>query len=254
MKEEHQGPHISIKAEPVFNISNFHITNSLLASFIVIVLFTLLALYYSSQVNKKKKGSLFYVLHFVINGLYGFFKSVVGNNIDTFFPWLGAFFFYILFQNWFGLLPGVGSLLVKVLENGEEKAVPLLRANTADLNTTIALGIIAVVLIQYFGVKFLGAKNHIAKYINTKGPIDFVLGLLEIISDFSRILSFSFRLYGNIFAGEVLIAIIVFILPIFLPFATLPFLMMEVFVGVIQALVFSMLTAVFLNIAVQKHH
>lgn len=254
MKEEAHGPHISIKAETVFDIFGFHITNSMLLSIIVTLFFLALALYYNFQINKKNKGSLFYVLHFAVNAVYGFFKSVVGDKIDTFFPWLGAFFFYILLQNWFGLLPGVGSLMLKVYDHGEEHVVPLLRANTADLNTTIALGIIAVILIQYFGVKFLGLRDHIAKYINTKGPIDFVLGLLEVVSEFSRILSFSFRLYGNIFAGEVLIAIIVFILPAFLPFGTLPFLMMEVFVGLIQALVFSMLTAVFLNVAVQKHH
>jgi F-type H+-transporting ATPase subunit a len=254
MKEEHQGPHISIKAEPVVDLFGFHITNSLLTSFIVTLFFLAIALYYNSEMKKRKKGGLFYILHFVINLVYGLFQSVVGNKIEVFFPWLGAFFFYILLQNWFGLLPGVGSLLVKVNEAGEEHMVPLLRANTADLNTTIALGITSVVLIQYFGFRFLGAKDHIAKYFNFKGPMDFVMGLLEVISEFSRILSFSFRLYGNIFAGEVLIAIMVFILPIFLPFATLPFLGLEVFVGAIQALVFSMLTAVFLNMAVQKHH
>ena len=106
-------------------------------------------------------------------------------------------------------------------------------------------------MIQVFGIKFLGFKDYIKKYINLTNPINFVLGILEIVSELSKILSFSFRLFGNIFAGEVLLTIVAFLVPVL---ASFPFIMLEIFVGFIQALVFSMLTAVFISGAIAKHH
>ena len=158
---------------------------------------------------------------------------------------------FILFQNWFGLLPGVGSILIGVAEGHEVHTVPLLRANNADLNATLSLGIISVLLTQIFGIKFLGFKTYIKKFINFSNPISFFTGILEIISEFSKVISFSFRLFGNIFAGEVLLAIIAFLIPIL---ASFPFLLLELFVGLVQALVFSMLSAVFLSVAISKEH
>lgn len=131
----------------------------------------------------------------------------------------------------------------------ELEFVPLLRGATADLNTTLALAIIAVVSIQVYGVKSLGL-SYFKKFLNFSDPIMFGVGILEIVSEFSRIISFAFRLFGNIFAGEVLLTVIAFLMPLFAP---LPFLGLELFVGFIQALVFSMLTAVFLNMATVSH-
>ena len=245
------GPHISIKAEPLFNIAGFHITNSLFSSIIVTILFLLLALNYSTEVQKERKNGLFYFTHFILLQIYNLFNSVVGSKISVFFPWLGAFFLYILFENWFGLLPGAGSILLRVKEAEGFGYAPLLRANTADLNTTLVLGIVAIVLVQYYGIKYVGFTGYIKKYINFSGPMAFILGILEIVSEISRIISFSFRLYGNIFAGEVLLVIISFLVPVL---ASFPFLVMEIFVGLIQALVFSMLTSVFFDLATVKHH
>jgi len=247
---EKSGPHISIKAEPVFHIAGFNVTNSLLTSLVVTGFFLALALYYFYESKKDKKSRAYYFIHWVLLTIYNLFKSVLGDNALLFFPWVGTMFLYILLQNWFGLLPGVGSVLWRTTSEHGVETVPLFRANTADLNTTLTLGIIAVVLIQYYGFKHLGVKVHLSKYFNFKGPMDFALGILELISEASRVLSFSFRLYGNIFAGEVLIAIVASLIPVLITF---PFLLMEIFVGVVQALVFSMLTAVFLNVAIHKH-
>jgi F-type H+-transporting ATPase subunit a len=126
---------------------------------------------------------------------------------------------------------------------------PLFRAATADLNLTFALAIVAVLAIQVYGLAALG-RGYVSKFFNFSSPMAFGLGILEFISEVSRIISFAFRLFGNIFAGEVLLAVMAFLLPFIVP---LPFLVMEVFVGFIQALVFSMLTAVFLNMAVTAH-
>lgn len=123
---------------------------------------------------------------------------------------------------------------------------PLFRAATADLNMTLALAIVSVIAMQYFGFKNLGA-HYSSRFINFKDPIMFGVGLLELASDISKIVSFAFRLFGNVFAGEVLLMVIAFLMPFIVP---LPFLFMELFVGLVQALVFSMLSTAFFNVAV----
>jgi len=243
-------PKISIKAETIYDLFGFHLSNSLFLSFFVIVFFLLIALKYSHESRSKNKGGFFYFFQFIVKSIYTLFKSILGDKIDYFFPLLLSFFIYILIQNWFGLLPGVGSILIKIEEHRKQVFVPLFRGNNADLNATLALGIISVTMIQVYGLKFLGLA-YLKKFINLANPINFALGLLEIVSEFSRILSFSFRLFGNIFAGEVLLTIVAFLVPVL---AAFPFLMLEIFVGLVQALVFSMLTAVFISGAVEAHH
>jgi F-type H+-transporting ATPase subunit a len=244
-------PTISIKAEPLFEIAGFVITNCFVTSLLAIALTFFLARYYHHQATLEKKSNLFYILHFVVKTVYDLFQPIMGEKTEAVFPLLGAFFFYILFQNWFGLLPGVGSLLLKIHHHHKEIFVPILRSNNADLNTTLALALISVSSIQYYGVKFLGFKTYIKKYVNFSSPIACFLGVLEAVSELSKVLSFAFRLFGNIFAGEVLLTIIAFLIPVL---ASFPFLMLEIFVGMIQALIFSMLTAVFMSIAVSGHH
>jgi len=131
-------------------------------------------------------------------------------------------------------------------ESHGTKFVPLLRGSTADLNMTFAIALVAVFSMQYFGFKFLG-KHYSSRFVNFKNPIMGFIGLLEIISDTSKIISFAFRLFGNIFAGEVLLAVMAFLMPFIAP---MPFLFLELFVGFIQAVVFSTLTSVFINVAV----
>ncbi|OGK17371.1 hypothetical protein A2774_04205 [Candidatus Roizmanbacteria bacterium RIFCSPHIGHO2_01_FULL_39_12c] len=244
-------PEISIKAEPIFHFLNLPLTNSLLLSIVVFIVFFILAYGYSQEAQKAKKKVFYYLFNFVLKNIYQLFQAILKDKTAYFFPLLGSFMLYILFQNWFGLLPGVGSILIKVSENQHVQSVPLLRANNADLNATISLGIISVLLIQIFGIKFLGFKEYSKKFVNLSNPISFFTGILEIVSEISKVISFSFRLFGNIFAGEVLLVIIAFLIPVL---ASFPFLMLEVFVGLIQALVFSMLTAVFLSVAISKEH
>ncbi|MBI5019708.1 F0F1 ATP synthase subunit A [Candidatus Gottesmanbacteria bacterium] len=130
--------------------------------------------------------------------------------------------------------------------HGETKFVPLFRAATADLNMTLALALVSVIAMQYFGFRTLGA-HYASRFVNFKDPIMFGVGILELASDISKVVSFAFRLFGNIFAGEVLLAVLAFLIPFIVP---LPFLFMELFVGVVQALVFSMLSTAFFNVAV----
>ena len=249
--EEGQKPHIIIKAEKIFEILGFPITNSFLLSFIVFLIFTLGSLIYYHQSKEKKKGNFYYLVNFIVKSLYNLFYSVLKEKTDYFFPLLASFFLFILLQNWAGLLPGVGSLLIKIKEHGDLIAVPLFRANTADLNTTLALAAISVFLSQIFAIKYLGFKRYINKFYRLKDPMSFFIGTLEVISEFSKVISFAFRLFGNVFAGEVLLTIIAFLIPVLVSF---PFLILELFVGFIQALVFSMLTTVFISVAIAKDH
>lgn len=267
-------PHISIKAEQIFSIFGFPIMNSMLLSWVVLLVFILIGRYYASQLHRKKKSTLFYVFHTFFVGIRGLVASILHEKSAIFFPLLGAYFFFILLNNWFGLLPGVGSLLVQPLTSHEavvlkpspdgfdaepptyelhiDPSIPLFRANAADLNTTLALALITVFLIQYYGIKYNGLRGYMKKFVDFSSPIKFFVGILELISEFSRILSFSFRLFGNILAGEILITIVAFLLPSYVSFLLLPFFTLEILAGFIQAFVFTMISTVLIGMATQK--
>lgn len=284
---------ISLAAEKIGSIAGFPITNSLLATWLTMAV--LAALTFVSTRNMSLVPSRAQsIAEVIIGALYDFFSAVTGKYAKKFFPIVASIFMFVIMANWIGLMPGFGTIgffhAVKELqaetavpkthetttppavesvtelsgkteanptpekkEGAETEFVPLLRAATADLNMTIGLAIFAVIAIQYYGFSIVGPK-YSTKFVNFKDPILFYVGILELISDISKIVSFAFRLFGNIFAGEVLLAVMAFLMPFIIP---LPFLMMELFVGFIQALVFSMLTAVFLNLAVShgdEHH
>lgn len=249
-------PHISIKAEKIFEVAGFPVTNSVVLSLMVTCLFFFLAQFYYISLQKEagKKNWLFYLIHGAFQSLYDLNKSILKEKTPYFFGLLGAIFFFVAFNSWSGLIPGVGSVLIEVGDHGHEHDIPLLRAATADLNTTLALAILAVVLVQYYGLKYLGVFEYMGKFINFKSPIDFIVGLIELLSEFSKIISFSFRLFGNIFAGEVMITIIASLIPVYASFITGPIFLFEYFVGFIQALVFMLLTAVFTGLAMTKEH
>jgi F-type H+-transporting ATPase subunit a len=178
-------------------------------------------------------------------------ESISGHTkARQFFPLIFTLFIFILTLNWLGLLPGVGTIGLNHLdESGYLEFTPVFRAGTADLNTTLALAIVAMIAVQYYAVKYIGFKGHLGKFINFSNPINFFVGILELISEFAKVISFAFRLFGNIFAGEVLLAVMAFLIPVLIP---VPFLGLEIFVGLIQAFVFAMLTLVFLTLATEK--
>lgn len=140
--------------------------------------------------------------------------------------------------------------VTEVVEEGHNKMVPIFRAATADLNTTLALALISVVLTQIFGVSHLGL-SYFKKFIDFSNPLNFIVGILELVLEFAKIISFAFRLFGNIFAGEVLLVVMTYLIAIVVP---TPFYALELFVGFIQALVFSMLSLIFFNLATKGHH
>lgn len=242
-------PHITLAAETLWTWWGLPITNALLTTWIVMGLLIVGSVILTRNISLVP-SHVQSIAELVVGGLYDFFRTVTGTFIDKFFPLLASLFIFIIAANWVGLLPGVGTIgFFRIGEDAHAAVatfVPLLRGATADLNTTVALAIVTVLAIQYFGFRTVGA-NYSTRFINFKNPIYFFLGILEIISELSKVISFAFRLFGNIFAGEVLLTVMAFLMPFIVP---LPFLMLELFVGFIQALVFSMLTAVFLNVAI----
>ncbi len=243
--------HISISAEPIFHVGSIAITNSMFVSWLVTGLLCLFAILAYPKIKSTSKPSRFQsTLESIIEALYGLVIGVVGERkAKDIFPYIATFFLFILLGNWAGLLPGFGSIGFTEITHGKEIFVPYFRGATADINITLGLALSSVGLIQYIGLKNLGL-HYFSKFFTLKDPISCFIGILELVAEFAKILSFAFRLFGNIFAGEVLLTVIAFLVPIVAP---LPFLGLELFVGLVQALVFSMLTLVFMQMATISH-
>jgi F-type H+-transporting ATPase subunit a len=240
--------HISLAAETIFYLGSFPVTNSLLASLVVTVLLLIITLVIRIALKNNPDG-VQNAFEAIIEYLLNLSESIGGAKTRKFLPLVLTFFIYILFCNWISLLPGFGSIGFYKTINGTKEFLPLLRGSAADLNMTLALGLIAFFSIQYYG--FSGQKlGYLKKFFDFSSPIMFFTGILELVSEFARIISFSFRLFGNIFAGEVLLSVMTFLIPVIIP---VPFIGLELFVGLIQALVFALLTLVFINIAMTTH-
>lgn len=261
----------TIFAEPIFHVGNFTVTNSLLTAWLVVLVIIILAWRVKRKINLIPRG-IQNVAEALIDFFLDFFDSITGSRDKStrFFPFVFAFFIFILLCNLAGLLPGVGTIGQVVAESGEKVFVPYFRGGTADLNTTLALATIGVVASHIFSILALGFWKYFNKFINIKAfleiphkirkdptillinPIKFLVGVMEIISELAKVASLSFRLFGNIFAGEVLLASMSAILAFGLP---LPFMFLEVMVGVIQALIFSVLVLSYLSmLSIEEEH
>ncbi len=243
--------HISIAADVITNIFGLPISNTLIASFLTTI-FLVILFYLSTKNLKKVPRGIQNILEILIEGLYNTVQDVTRDKKRTekFFPIVATIFLFVLFSNWMGLLPGFASIGFYQEVEGHSTLVHFLRSANSDLNTTLALSIVSVFATQLFGIMALGLAGYTKKFINFSSPVAFFIGILEIISETAKLVSFSFRLFGNVFAGEVLLLVIMTIAPFIAP---VPFFAMELFVGFIQALVFAMLTIVFMNSAVMVH-
>ena len=237
---------ISFAAE---KIAGLPITNAALTSIVGSLIIILLAVLLTKNlrtVPQKKQN----FAEWLVEGFYNLVLGITGGDrqkATKIFPIGAAFFLFIIINNWLGLVPGVGSIGVKEIIGSKEDFVPIFRGANADLNMTLALAVFSVGAIQYYGISTL-KLGYFKKFINFSSPIKFFVGALESISEFAKIISFSFRLFGNIFAGEVLLAVITGLVPYIAP---LPFYGLEMFVGLVQALVFAMLSLVFVSVAMQ---
>jgi F-type H+-transporting ATPase subunit a len=282
-------PHVYLPGEklsetPLFGIAGFYPTNTLIGLILADIIVLLLAVGVSRGVagGKQVLTGISGAVEGLIEMLYGITESTAGKWTKQIFPWFATITLLVLAANWSGLIPGNETIgLVHEYKNGHplvevggmktiweggagipaegEKyaIIPFLRPVSTDLNFTFALAVVAVVMVQVFGFRSQG-MGYLTKFWNTKtlfskpifGVIDFGVGILELVSEFSKILSFAFRLFGNMFAGAVLLFVIGSLVPVF---AQSMFYLLEFFIGLIQAIVFGMLTMVFMAQATQGH-
>jgi F-type H+-transporting ATPase subunit a len=282
-------PEITVAPEKLFDIplpwgGTFPFVNTLPTLIVTILLLVVLAYFtnrslkQSAQIDLVPRG-IGNVVEAILEVLYNLTEGSAGMKwARAIFPWFATILIYVLFANLLKLIPGfetigilhhveeghaisplAGNWNLLTSEEGQNVLVPFFRGISVDLNFTFALALIAVVMIQVIGVRAQGGA-YFSKFFNTRrmftvpffGAMDFLVGLLEVISELSKILSFAFRLFGNMFAGVVLASIVAALLG---RFSILPAMVMmfELFVGVIQAFVFGMLTMVFMAQATQGH-
>ena len=277
-------PEISLAPEVLFRPGGFPFTNSLLMTIIVDLVLLVLIVLGVGRMATVPRG-LQNMLEVAVEMLYGLGETIDRRNIHRFFTLVATIFFFVLFSNLLALLPGVGSVGIcttheaAAVNPGQEETepaepvegaavephynpcgtdaeghelvlIPLLRAPSADLNMTLALALIVFVATQYFGFHDLGL-GYLRKFFTFEGGLmGFFVGILEFISEFVRIIAFMFRLFGNIFAGEVVLLVMAFLAPWLLP---APFYGFELFVAFIQAFIFAVLALVFMSLATQAH-
>ena len=243
-----QEAHITLAAEKLFSIGPIPVTNSILTTWIVTMLLIAFA-YFATRKISPVPNFLQNIAESMVEALADLVASVAGDKTKVFLPIVASFFFFILLGNYLGLFPGVGTIGFHEIVNGKEVFIPFFRSINSDLNTTVALALVSVIATHYLAIKYLGLGGYIGKFLSLN-PIFLFVGILEIIGEATKILSLSFRLFGNIFAGEVLLTtaankLFAFIVPV-------PFYMLELLVGFVQALIFAMLTLVFMVILTQK--
>lgn len=255
-----------LAAETIFHIGSFPITNTIINGVIATVLFLVLAVLVNRAVKK------YYHADRAPKGVLNFFESILEiflSQIDSvtkdrkktlrFLPIVGGIFLFVLVSNWLSQIPGTGTL--GVWRGGE--LIPLLRPATSDLNLTLGMALAVVILSHFLGIAAIGFFKYANKFIKLGdiwhavksgkvgqigiSLIEFFVGLLEVVSEVAKVLSLSLRLFGNIFAGEVLLTVMASLLAYILP---LPFMGLELLVGIVQAMVFALLTLVYLTIAI----
>lgn len=246
------GPHISIKADEIANVAGISITNShALGAIGLLVLVWLMFRTRAAVLGRKKHNFATRLIHWVFDGLYGTVRQVIPDEkwARRVAPLSITIFFFVIAQYWLGLLPFVGPVTVG------EHHTPLFRGGVADLNMTFGLAIVTIVAAQIYAFKYLGFKGNMGRYfINPlKDPIMAFVGILELVAEVSRLLGLSFRLFGNVLAGEVLLIMIAYLAQYVSPAALQPFYLFELFIGGIQAYIFFMLTTVFISLGLAHH-
>lgn len=241
--------HVSLTAEPLFSIGGVTITNSMVLG-VIGTLIVLLVMFYAARKVKRGQTNRFVGLfRWAFDSLYGQITDIISDRklARSIAPLAITIFFFVLINYWLSVLPGVGT----ITWNG----VPIFRALVADLNFTFALAIITIVAVQIYAIKTLGVWGNTGRYLRNplKDPIGAFEGFLELIGEFSRGLALSFRLFGNAFAGEILL-MVAGLLTSYFATVTLPvFMAFELFIGFIQAYVFFILTVIFTSLAQESH-
>jgi F-type H+-transporting ATPase subunit a len=262
-----------LAAETIFHIGSFAVTNSyingvLTTLALVALAFVIQQITGTSSWRQAPQGVLNF-FEWLFEQVLTFMDQVTGNPVITKRAALLVIplFFFILISNWTGLLPGIGSIGMYQLHEGHVELIPLFRPATSDLNMTVVMALTAVIVSHVGGIMIIGFWKYFNKFIKVRdlwralislspvkimvAAIEFIVGIIEIFSEIAKVASLSLRLFGNVFAGEVLLTVLAGLIPVLLP---LPFIALELLVGIVQALVFSLLTLVYITMAMSEPH
>lgn len=237
------GLNISLAPEVLFYIGSWPISNALFWFFWLWLAFLVGALILRANLKMiPGKGQNFVEL--MVTGAYDFTESIIGKGkkAERVFPLVSTMFFFVLVANLLPYLPGQAAITF----NNGDKIVPLFRSIASDYGLVFMMTIITVITVQIIAIIVSGPFRYLGKFINLRSPLKFFLGIMDLIGEVAKIVSLSFRLFGNIFAGEVLGAVMLFLAPFFIP---LPFMFLGLLTAVVQAFVFSVLTLVFISMA-----
>lgn len=244
------GPTVHITPGELFKIGSFSITNSILYAWICSVLIVIISITVARMVRVKPRKGLVQFFELGTDFITNLIASAMGSREKAikYAPYFVSIFFFIVLSNWFGLLPGVGEAIT---HNG----TPVFRPFTADLNGTLAAACVSMFFIQLFSIREAGLLPHLRHYFNGsfKNPMTIFLGLFEILGEFTRIGSLALRLFLNVAIGEIIISVFSYLGKFAAPLTSLPFVILEMLVGALQAYIFVMLSVMYLAVAV-KHH
>jgi F-type H+-transporting ATPase subunit a len=240
----------ALEAETIFRVAGFRVPNTLLSTLFVDGVIVALILAARRRIALVP-GRFLQVVEAIVDYLRTTVEQVAGERSAIIFPWVGVFFIYILVNNLMGLFPGFGSVgFFRPGDGGKLNLVPILRATTSDLNTTLALAIVSVFATHVLAIRTTGIVDYLKRFF-TLNPVFLFVGILEIIQELTKFISFSFRLFGNISGGESVLRTVASLFAFLLP---VPFLALEILVGVVQAAVFALLTMAFMTILTEPSH
>jgi F-type H+-transporting ATPase subunit a len=242
--------HVAIKAETLFHLGPIAVTNSMVGTLIATALLASLA-WWASRNHAVVPSRLQSLLEFPVEFLADIVRAQSGSRWRAILPPVLTIFLLVLVANYVGLLPGVGTVGVHVVEDGHEAVAPIIRPASADLNFTLALALVAFVLFVSWGIRANGVRGYLKETFVANPPyMTPLMTPIHIVSELSRIISLSMRLFGNVFAGEILLAVM-----LALTFAIVPvaFLGLEMIFGAVQALVFALLTLTYITLATAGH-
>ncbi len=266
-----------IAAEPIFHIGSFPVTNSLITAWVAVALFVVVGFLVKRSIKHvpseaeggdHRPSKLQNFFEAVVEFMLGYVDQVTHDRARSrkFLPIVGSLFLFILVCNWMAQIPGVGSIWRTIELHGHIENAPVFRPAAADLNLTLAMALLTVVASHVFGIITIGFFAHWNKFIALGtlvksfkkgginifvGFIELMVGVIEFSAEIAKVLSLSLRLFGNIFAGEVLITVLYGLVAYFMP---LPFMALELIVGLVQATVFAMLALVYLTILTEQPH
>jgi F-type H+-transporting ATPase subunit a len=264
-------PHVELPSEEVFEVADFSITNTLLASWLTVIVLAVV-FYICTRKMKLIPGKLQNLAEMAVETLLSFIKSAAGEkHARLLFPVVATIFIYVLTNAYLALLPFFGTI---VITGQEGTAVPLFRAANTDINVPLSIAVMSFIFVEFWGMKSLGTFRYLGEFFNFNqlgrgvkelfkgkirpaitniafGFINLFVGILEVFSHLIRIVSFTFRLFGNMTAGEILLLVSAFLIPFVF---TIPFYGLELLIGFIQALIFAGLTLVFGIIAIAPMH